>query len=138
MLFRSGRDSIASFSTQNDYDFTAVTENLNANITASQFEVIPSGSTRRITAVLTINGREAVLVPADSNRESVLLSAHGYTAGDKVRISCQENPLYDGEFTVLAASANEFIFDTPNFSSPAPAGTGTNRGQVWHDGNQTA
>ncbi|MEN9556606.1 MAG: hypothetical protein RLZZ232_2892, partial [Planctomycetota bacterium] len=132
-----GRDSVHSSSEQNDFDFSSATENLSGQLTQSRLEVVPSGYNRRAVSV-EVGGRAGLLASMGDNRRAVVLSNHGLAVGDKVQVSCPGNVDFDGEFTVTSVTANSFEFITFNLRQPAPTGTSTNAGPVWHDGNQTA
>ncbi|MFN9224241.1 MAG: hypothetical protein ACK6D6_19200, partial [Planctomyces sp.] len=133
-----GRDAITSESSSNNFDFSSATENLIGSLATNSFTMAASGSNRLISNRVFINGREALVVPNGDHAEAVILQNHGFAAGTAVNISSPDNPEIDGTFTVLSASTNVFVVDSPNYLFTPPSGTSTNRGPVWHDGIQTA
>jgi hypothetical protein len=49
-----------------------------------------------------------------------------------------DRPEFDQEFTIVSATANTFLIDSPLLLRLPPEGTFTKSGPVWHDGSQTA
>ncbi|MFN9034877.1 MAG: hypothetical protein ACK5YO_01175, partial [Planctomyces sp.] len=83
-------------------------------------------------------GRPVELLPNSIDIVTGVLSAHGLVAGDRFRLSNSPDGAYDTEFTVSSATANTFTFSAFNFKKSPPAGSTTNRGQIFHDGSNTA
>ncbi|MEY3457290.1 MAG: hypothetical protein RL215_447, partial [Planctomycetota bacterium] len=133
-----GRDTLSSLGTQNDYDFSPTSEDLQGDLTAEQFTMLPSGYNRLVVASVQIGGRDAVVVPNTGLRQTVILRNHGFAAGERISISSQSHANYNREFTVVSATNDTIVIDSPFSDRLLPTGVESSQGPIWHDGDQTA
>ncbi|MEI7699746.1 MAG: hypothetical protein WCK86_08130, partial [Planctomycetia bacterium] len=138
-----GQDNISvphlpGYPFENTFDLSGVGEGLTGEVSGSRLLINPDGYNDRIIGTATLNGREVKLVPLDSDTAIGVLPGHGLSAGDRFFLSAPGLDGYNGEFVVSSATADSFTFDAYSFFRSPPRGIPTDRGQVYHDGKNTA